>query len=210
MQPLPTESAITLGEDGIYRWQGSTDLKRNPTTLYTILKGLGFSLAAVAVVMLIVLAGDSGINRSGLWVVAAISCGVIMAVLALTVLIYVIYANVMGGTYNASYFMDETGVLFVPGEKEAAVTRFAGIAAAASGAATGHFGITIAGLAAGEGTALSRFNKVRRVKGIRKHGVIKVSELMLFNQVYVAPQDYDFVFSYICEHCPKASIAEAN
>lgn len=205
---LPEDTAITLGEDGIYRWRGTTDLKKNPTTLYTILKGMGFGLGLMAAVMAVILLSDSSINRSGVPIVMGITVLVIAIALALTVLIYFIYAHFMG-TYNADYYMDETGVLFAPGAKEAAVTRAMGLAAAAAGAAAGSYGVTIAGIVAGEGMAQSVFDNVRRVKGIRKHNVIKVSQLTLYAQVYVAPQDYDFVFSFIRDHCPKAHVNEA-
>ena len=52
----------------------------------------------------------------------------------------------------------------------------------------------------------SNFAAIRSIHGIRRRGVIKLNEPFAKNQVYVAPQDRDFVYGYICTRCPQAKI----
>ena len=52
-------------------------------------------------------------------------------------------------------------------------------------------------------TAYSDFEKVYSVKSYKDKEVIKVNSPFLFNQIYVKKEDFDFVDSFIREHCPK-------
>ena len=44
------------------------------------------------------------------------------------------------------------------------------------------------------------------VEGFRRRGVIKVNEKFEKNQIYVLPEDYDFVWNFVKENCPQAKI----
>ena len=59
-------------------------------------------------------------------------------------------------------------------------------------------------LAASKSRSSSEFANVRRVKAYRKRNLIKVNQLFNKNQVYVADEDFDFVYNFIKSRCPKA------
>ena len=52
----------------------------------------------------------------------------------------------------------------------------------------------------------SRFSNVRKIKAVRGKDLIKLNGRFLRNQIYVAKEDFDFVYDYIVGHCPNAKI----
>ena len=48
----------------------------------------------------------------------------------------------------------------------------------------------------------SDFSKVRSIKASPRHSTILVNEPMSKNQVYTAPEDFEFVLNFIKSHCP--------
>lgn len=62
------------------------------------------------------------------------------------------------------------------------------------------------GLTSARSVLSSNFAAIRSIHGIRRRGVIKLNEPFAKNQVYVAPQDRDFVEGCICTRCPQAKI----
>ena len=50
----------------------------------------------------------------------------------------------------------------------------------------------------------SEFVHVRRVKARRRFNLIKVNQLFDKNQVYVADEDFDFVYNFIKSRCINA------
>ena len=85
-------------------------------------------------------------------------------------------------------------------EKQQVIAR----AAAFTGALTGNIGLVGSALYnMYNNTAYSDFEKVYSVKSYKDKEVIKVNSPFLFNQIYVKKEDFDFVDSFIREHCPK-------
>lgn len=206
----PADTCIALGEDGTYAWHAEIDLKKNPTIALIIVKMMAFiGLFLTAVVLFGLFREPSEFGLRRLTWVASIVGGVYLFVLALSAVAYVVYAFSLGWRYAADYLMDETGVIFSPASHEGEVARNVALGTAVLAAMVGRYGLTAAGVAAIDSDAASRFRSVWHVKGIRKHCVIKVSQPFLYNQVYVSPQDYDFVYGYICKRCPKAWRHEA-
>lgn len=206
--PLPPEgSTVALCSDGRYRWRGTVDMWHNPTYLYLILKCVGIIGGGLAVVSMGALY-VAGINLERLGMLVAIVVGVFVFVVLLALAIYAIFAAVLGGWYAADYQMDETGLIFTPASREARLAKGAAAASAVASFAAGNYGVTAASIASLANEAATTFSSVRKIKGVKKHGCIKVSELMLKQQVYVTPEDYDFVFTFIAAHCPKARVWE--
>ena len=53
------------------------------------------------------------------------------------------------------------------------------------------------------GSTSGGFKCVRSVKKGMWGNVIKVREILSNNQVYARDEDFDFVYNYIREHCPR-------
>lgn len=206
----PADTSIALGEDGIYGWHAEIDLKKNPTIALIIAKMMAFiGLVLVAIVVFGLFREPSEFGLRRLLWVASIAGGVYLFALALSAVAYVAYAHSLGWRYAANYLMDETGVIFSPAPHEGEVARNVALGTAVLAAMIGRYELTAAGIAAVDNNAASRFGSVWHVKGIRRHCVIKVSQPFLYNQVYVSPRDYDFVYGYISERCPRAWRHEA-
>ena len=205
---LPEGPRIARDESGAYRWVATVDMRHNPTIAILVAKIVGIIVVALAAIVagaLLWAGTDAGTIAMTLGIVAA-SCVGVAVVAALS---YAIYAAVLGWSYSTENLMDETGVLCRPAPREGEVARNVALGTAVVSALAGDYGVSVASLAATNSDAASTFASVRKVKGIRRHGVIKVSQPLLYNQVYVAPEDYDFVWRFITSRCPKARCVEA-
>lgn len=185
----------------MYRWHAVVDMRANPTILLLLMKTIVSCFCVVGTILAFLLFSDGrqSLGGSALIVLGAAAVGVAIAYIS-----YAIYSAVLGGTYEADYLMDDTGVVFKASSRETRALYASAAMAAVAGLVSGHWGITAASIAASDNEAATRFASVWRLKGIRRQGVIKASEVFLYNQVYVAPQDYDFVYSFMLARCPKA------
>lgn len=205
---LPADTRISVDERGMYAWRGTIDLRTNPTMTILIAKAVGIIVGILAVIFTtIVLTTD--VDMVSKLSAFALLVGILALIVGVSVVCYLIYVAVIGGTYSSDYLMDETGLMCRPAPKEDRISKEIAIGTAVVSALAGSFGVTAASIAATNTESASVFKSVRKVKGIRKHCCIKVTSFMLFNQVYVAPQDYDFVYGFITSHCPKAKCFEA-
>lgn len=214
VRALPEASSIFVDDEGRYCWRGTIDLHENPTILLLIVKIMagimGFiALVLASFVLLDVLRGKS-IYSGDVWMLVKIYALVLFAVTIITAIAYYGYAMFLGWSYSADYLMDETGLIFQAAPKEAKVLKDVAKATALITAMIGRYGLTAASIAGSSDKAASRFSRVFRVKGIREHQCIKVSEPFLYNQVYVTKRDYDFVYGFIRDHCPRAKCVEVK
>ena len=204
---LPEGTHIMVDENGKYLWRGTIEVRENPTMAILIAKTMGVVLGAT-VAIFIGIGIFCHFSLDDWLMMLAIGGGCILIVIGISVAVTWLYLRSLAGTYSADYVMDETGVLFRPAPREQDLNRDVATGVALLSAMAGNLGVTSASLAAMNSDAVSVFSTVRRVKGIRSHCCIKVSGLLLYNQVYVAPEDYDFVYRFISSRCPKARCVE--
>lgn len=207
-EPLESEDymgeEIRLCTDGKYRWVYKLSMLKNPTILLTVFKVFAYIIVGGFLIFgffLYVIHGD----WAGLWGMAKATGLVLLIFLVLTFLGVVLVAIVYGGNYEVLFVMDEKEIAhiqvpqqFKKAQKLAAVTAMAG----ATGGSLSTAGAGL--LAASRNASTSVFANVKRVKARRWLHVIKVNQLLNKNQVYVSSEDFDFVYNYIKEHCPKA------
>ena len=208
LQGEPVSENIWLCPDGVYRWTYEMDMLKNPTIMISVWKVLGISFGVVLLFDLIVsLFGGDLKTLDDLLGVGKLFLILAAIFLVLSVISYIILAALYGWKYQVLFEMDEEKVVHIqmPKQYEKALalgwlTAMAGLAARS---------ITTAGagvLSASKDTSTSRFEDVRTVKGVRSFHTIKISQRLERNQVYAAPADFDFVWSYITEHCVNAKI----
>ena len=196
---------ITLCPDGVYRWYYEYPMLKNPVVLFTVWKVLLLAAAVPAIVVFLSDLSD-GFFRAlghtlGVYALIAAICFV------LSLLGYFILAATYGFKYIVLFEMDESGLLHTHIREQRDKARVMGHLAAALSVAQGSFGGVLAGLSAGrKSSSSSSFSVVSSVKGRRRRNVIYVNELLSRNHVYVADEDYDFVYNFIVEHCPKAKV----
>ncbi|MBQ3302626.1 MAG: hypothetical protein IJH04_10890 [Eggerthellaceae bacterium] len=201
-------SAIVQDDKGVYRWAFEFNLWRNPTILATVLKVFVIIVLAVGSINFLLLVPDLIGGTLYSWQVEGAFrwCGVMLAIMAVLCLIgYAVYATIMGGKYCAVFKMDEKGVEHRQLPKQFEKAQVIGALNVIAGLAGGKPSQVGAGiLAASRDSSYSSFGAVTSIKGSRRLQVIKVNEPLMKNQVYVEPEDYDFVFDYIVAHCPNA------
>ena len=44
---------------------------------------------------------------------------------------------------------------------------------------------------------------VKSIKARRRLNLIKVNQLLKKNRVFVPDEDFDFVYEFLCQHCPN-------
>lgn len=206
----PSESSIQLCPDGAYRWVYEYNLLTNPTILLTIGKVFLGIIIGFGALMLIMLVPDLVQGHAGAEDIAFSfqMTGIMLLVfLVLIILGYGIFALMQGGKYCVMFTMDENSVTFTQMPKEMKLAEVVGLLNVIAGLAGGKPSQVGLGIAtASRESMTSTFSAVRSIKGSRRLQVIKVNEPLAKNQVYVQPEDYDFVFDYIVSHCPDAQV----
>lgn len=199
---------ITRDEKGVYRWVYEFNLLTNPTILLTVAKIFLGILVGIGVFMLILLIPDlvHGYSDAGDVIDTLQFIGILaLIMMGLTIVGYLVYALTMGGKYCVMFTMDERGVEHKQLPKQVKKAQAIGALNVLAGLATGKPGqVGLGMLTASRDSSSSDFSVVRSIRGSRMLRVIKVNEPLMKNQVYVDPEDYDFVFNYIVAHCPNA------
>lgn len=201
-------SSIVQDKDGVYRWVYEFNLFTNPTILFTVLKILLGIVVVGIVIMLVGMVPDLARGyANGSDVVDTLRFGgiFILFFFVLTCVGYAVYAVMQGGKYCVVFTMDESGITHkqLPRqfEKAQVISALNVVAGIATGSPTQ---VGTGFITATRNSISSDFAAVRSVKGSKPLRVIKVNEPLAKNQVYVDADDYDFVFNYICDHCPNA------
>ena len=201
----PAGSSIAVDKDGVYRWVFEYSLWRDPTMFLTIFKvfaGVGLGIVLLTFVFDIV-DGNLGIISLGerlrfSAIILAIVCG-------LALVGYAIYALVSGGSFCVMFTMDEEGVENRPMRKEMRRAEAIATLNVLMGLASGNPTQVGIGLTSAAGKIMaSSFANVRSIQGYPRRGVIKVNEPFAKNQVYVEKADYDWVYAFIRDRCPRA------
>lgn len=203
-------STITEDSQGAYRWVYEYNLLTNPTILFTIGKVFLGIIIGFCVLMLIMLVPDLIQGYAGAEDIAFSfqMTGIMLLIFLVLIIIgYGIFALMQGGKYCVMFTMDEESVTFTQMPKEMKKAEAIGLLTALAGLAGGKPAMVGLGVAtASRESMTSTFSAVRSIKGSRRLQVIKVNEPLAKNQVYVEPEDYDFVFGYIRDHCPNATV----
>lgn len=193
---------------GVYRWVYEFNLFTNPTIFITVLKVLLVS-AAIALAFGLAVSLPDLMSAGGAgdvvgWLGFAGQLALIVVGLALVG--YVAYALVQGGKYCVVFTMDEQGITHRQMPKQYRKAQLVGELTELAGRMAGNPTTMGVGRLSARDSLSSDFSVVRSVKGSRLLRVIKVNEPFAKNQVYVEPDDYDFVLGYIRERCPNAKV----
>ena len=199
---------IWLCPDGKYRWVYEFNMMKNPMILLTVLKVFGIAAGIVALFSFALdLFDDWQItlpdqdNLKILLIVAAVFIGIIF-------LSYIILAGIYGWKYEVLFEMDEESVSHIQMPKQFKKAEAIAWIAAMAGALTGNLTTAGAGLTATAGSvSTSEFSLVKRLVRRKRMHTIKVNSPFNKNQIYAETDaDYEFVWTFLKEHCPNARI----
>ena len=191
-------------DDGILFWTYSQSLWSNPTILYTVLKVM---LIVVLLVTLFIggLAIMDGSFDAG--EILLIGVGLALGFSILSFLGYAVFAAISGGKYNMLFIMDDDCIMHAVMPKEKKQGDRINDAALIVGALTGNPTLAGMGMAnSGRNSMVSNFADVKSIVQDRSHDLIKVRAGLEFNQIYASPAQYDFVLSFVANHCPGVRV----
>ena len=202
-----TPTKPTLCEDGKYRWMYEVNMYKNPVIFLSVVKVLLIAVAAVFCIFLIsAIVSGSSLSfpefdfESGKYGLLALA-----VFIGVVILSYFIVARSYGGKYIVLFEMDNEGVVHQQMEEQFKKAQAVSWLLTVVGAATGNLSAAGLGIANSvRNSMVSEWSDVRRVVPVRGMHVIMVNNLFQRNQVYAAPEDFDFVLGYIKDHVAAA------
>lgn len=194
-------SIITLKNDK-YTWVYELPMLKSLFILGMVWKVLVIASLIVTLFMTIVgLVEGSGL-KSVLFALE-LGGGILGILLVLSIPAYLIVTKANNGKYTVLFEMDDDGIDHTQIKTDMA--KALDILTIGVGAMGGNRSAVNAGLLSATGSSLySKFSKVRKVKAFPKKGLIKLNGLFVHNQIYVDPDDFQFVYDYIMERCKNA------
>ncbi|MBP5737011.1 MAG: hypothetical protein J6W55_06150 [Acidaminococcaceae bacterium] len=202
---------ITMCTDGKYRWVYELNLYKNPAIVKEVCRVMLISLAIVmALVFIFVMIDTIGSFAEKLLFFAELA-GIVLAVcLVITILGYLLYSCMMGGTYCALFEMDEDGVCNKIQDKHIKKAELIGAITMIAGLAGGRPGVIGTGVLASARTSMyTGFDDVKELEILPEKNLIRLNETLSRNQVYAENEDFAFVADYIKRRCRNAKIIKA-
>ena len=200
-----SDSRVTLYPDGKYRWVYEVPMLKNPSILFDVYWVLGISFGLVWLLNVIFISCEDGFSLESLW---GFSSGLLILMLVFAVIGYVAYVIVAwtyGWKYVVLFTLDEKEVVHQQMPRQVKKAQVLGALTAMVGGLAGKPGIVGTGLlTASKSSSTSKLADVAHLIPNRRRNLIKVNQLFNRNRIYVPDEDFDFVYDFLCQHCPKA------
>ena len=200
-----SDSRVTLYPDGKYRWMYEVPMLKNPSILFDVYWVLGISFGLVWLFNVLLIGCEDGFSLESQW---GLTSGFLILMLVFAVIGYVAYVIVAwtyGWKYVVLFTLDEKEVVHQQMPRQMKKAKVLGALTALVGAAAGKPGVMGSGiLAASRSTSTSVLANVKSIKARRRLNLIKVNQLLNKNRVFVPDEDFDFVYDFLCQHCPNA------
>ena len=199
------DDRVTLCNDGKYRWVFEVNMLKNPTILFDVYKVFFMTYVIMFILIFLIGACNGDIinpfTQEGLTAAIYVTIGT----LVIGYIGYLIVALAYNKKYIVLFIMDETGVVHKQMPKTMKKAKVMGMISLMTGLASGSLSKAGMGLLIATRDSLtSSFESVKTVKAQRKFNLIKVNEPFAKNRIFVNDKDFDFVYNFICSHCPKA------
>ena len=199
------DSRVTLYPDGKYRWVYEVPMLKNPSILIDVYKVLGISFGIVWLFNVLIISCEDGLSLGNLWGITSGFLILMGVFLVIGYVAYVIVAWTYGWKYVVLFTLDEREVKHEQMPRQVKKAQVLGALTALVGVAAGKPGVVGSGLLAASRTSTtSTLADVARLKPCRRHHLIKVNQLLNKNRVFVPDEDFDFVYDFLCQHCPRA------
>lgn len=198
---------IQLCPDGKYRWYYEFPMLKNPVILFTVWKIMLLATLAPALLVLICdLADGDGFIQAlqAFGMVYGVAFGIMFV---LSCIGYFVLAAIYGFKYIVLFEMDEKTITHAQQPRQFKKAQAISWLTVLTGAVKGSPGVMGTGiLAATKQKTISEFKHVSRVIALKKQNTIKVNQLFSRNQIYVKPEDFDFVLQYIRARVPEKAL----
>jgi len=192
---------ISLFDDGKYRWRYDLNLFKNPRIFFLVWKVLFIAIVIVFAFVIIIDIKNWGITQERLIYNLKFFAYFIIGMTLVSALGYVIYALKMGGKYCVIFEMDEDGINHRQIDSQAEIAKKIAKTTVIAGALTGNPTTIGIGINSARTEMYTEFKRVSKIKAYKNKELIKLTEKLSHNQVYVFKEDFDFVESFITSHC---------
>lgn len=194
-----------LCPDGKYRWVYDVPMLTNPSILFDVYWVLLISFGIVGLFNLLIISCSGDFELSILWGITKMLALLTLFFFVIGYVAYFFVAWYYGWKYSILFIMDEKEVVHKQLKSTEHKARAIGKLTALAGIAGGKPGIVGTGVLAATRTSMTTsLDSVRRLIPRRRWNLIKVNERFSRNRVYVADEDFDFVYEFLCQHCPNA------
>ena len=184
-------------DDDTYRWTYEFNMLTNPIILWTVLKIFLLVLIGMWIVFGVFRIGDEGFTGAFVEEARALAIPAII-LFGLSIVSYIILACIYGWKYCVLFEMNEEGVKHIQMSKQFKKAEALGWLTAMAGAVANNPGTVGTGiLSATKNMQVSEFSKVKRMKVLKVFHTIKLDSPLNHNQIYVEPEDFEFVKDYI-------------
>lgn len=201
---LPDHTNMVLDRKGTYCWVNERPMMKSFFLLFEVWRVLGIS-ALIVLVFLLLIELFQGEGLLELVKSAGVMCLVFGFILLLSLPAYWIVTKANNGKYTVLFEMDDEGICHTQIKTDMA--RALELLTVYAGRRTGTHAATAAGMLSATGGSLySRFTGVRKISADPRKNLIRLNGRFVRNQVYTDPEDFDFVYEYILDHCPDAKI----
>mgnify|MGYP002854355288 CR=1 FL=1 len=204
---MTPSSNIQKGQDGRYRWVYEVRLLKNYAILWEVYRA--FAITAVICFLLVACIGFCSDGVDGLKEMIPspkVFLIIVGCVLLAGALGYFLYAAISGWKYVVRFTMDDKELVHEQMPRQAKKAQVVSTLTVLAGLMAKSPGTIGTGMLAARTTMVTSFSSVKKIKAVRRSNLIKVNETLSRNQVYVEEQDFDFVYQFICQHCPNAKI----
>ena len=199
------DNRVKLYPDGKYRWVYEVPMLKNPSILIDVYKVLGISFGIVWLFTVLIIGCEEGHTLENLWGITSGFLVLMGVFLVIGCIAYFIVAWCYDWKYVVLFTLDERQVVHQQMPRQVKKATVLGALTAMVGGAAGKPGVVGSGLlAASRSTLTSDFVDVTRLIPCRCNNLIKVNQLLSKNRVFVPDEDFDFVYNYLCQHCPRA------
>lgn len=198
-------TTIELYPDGTFRWVYELNMYKNPVIVFTLWKIFFFVFAGIWAFITLLSLSDSWFGLEELLQSAVTFLLVFLGFCVFVLVVYWIFAALAyGGAYCVVFTLDDKGVTHRVMDRQFKKAQAINLLGVLAGLAAGN--PTVAGanlLAATKNESVSDFSVVTSVKPLRRLHTIKVNALLEKNQVYVEQEDFDAMYRFITERCPR-------
>lgn len=202
---LSKDNRATLCPDGKYRWVYEVSMLKNPSILTDVFKVLGISIGIVWLFMVAITAYDGNLGLESLWFQTRLFLLILLLMMALGVVAHVIVAWTYDWKYKVRFTLDEREIIHEQLPRQMKKAKMLGLLTTIVGLLTRRPSVAGAGmLSSSHSTSTSTLAQVTRLIPCRRRNLIKVNQPLNKNRVYVTDEDFDFVYRFLCQHCPKA------
>ena len=191
-----------LCPDGKYRWVYDVPMLKNPSILFDVYWVLVISFGIVYLFVMLIGGCTGNLSWKITWGMTKTFVLLSAFMFVLGWVAYFFVAWYYGWKYSILFIMDEKEVVHEQLKSTQHKARAIGKLTALAGVASGKPGMVGLGILAANRTSMTTtYDSVRRVIPRRRMNLIKVNGLLTRNRVFVADEDFDFVYEFLLQHC---------